>query len=188
MILKQYGITYKQLSADYLEMLRGWRNAPEVTQFMQIRAFITPEMQLKWFNSINNACNYYFIINAEGKDVGLVHCKNINQNEKNGEIGIFISDIQFKKSKVFLYASMTILNFSFNCLNLEKVNAKVIDSNESFLKIINKLNFELTNNKEEDIKSQIFSLSKENYMLLFEKYSLINKLLSFEDMNLEIIS
>jgi len=187
MILKQYGITYKRLNTEHLEMLREWRNNPEITQFMQKRAHITPEMQLRWFASINNNNNYYFIIQAEGKDIGLINCKNISHKAKNAEIGIFISDASFKKSKVFLYASMTILNFSFNFLKLKEIFAKVIDSNEAFLKIIHKLNFEFADSKGEDVKSQIFSLSKDNYLLLFEKYALINKLLTFEEMNLEII-
>ena len=60
MIVRKYGITLRRLALEDIELVRQKRNSQEIRQVMHFKDEITPEMQLKWFESINNFENYYF--------------------------------------------------------------------------------------------------------------------------------
>ena len=91
--LSQYGVTLKRLELNDIEEVRKWRNLHYIQNKMQYKEDISSEMQLIWFNSINNNLNYYFIIiNEKGKRVGLINSKDVDLKQKNGEGGIFIYD------------------------------------------------------------------------------------------------
>ena len=69
--LSQYGVTLKRLELNDIEEVRQWRNFNHIQNKMQYKEDISSEMQLIWFNSVNNKLNYYFIIIDEtGKRVG----------------------------------------------------------------------------------------------------------------------
>ena len=186
MIIRQYGITYRRPEESDLEMLRQWRNAPAIVQHMDNKTHITAEMQQAWFKSVNNKQNYYFIIYADSLPVGLVHCKNIDYNLSTGEVGIFISNSDYLRSKTFLYASMTMLNFSFEHILLKNVIIKVMESNHMFLKIVSRLNFKPIQKPDALNKSYTFILTATDYKALFEKYGVITKMLSAEDGELRV--
>lgn len=54
MIISKYNIRYIRLQEEDIELVRKWRNHPSITKYMVYREEITPEMQKKWFASINN--------------------------------------------------------------------------------------------------------------------------------------
>ena len=78
MIIKKFGITFKRLEKNDIELLRQWRNAPSISQYMEYREHITPEMQEEWFESVNNNNNLYFIIEYKGKKIGPTNGKDID--------------------------------------------------------------------------------------------------------------
>jgi len=41
------------MTHDDIEMVRRWRTSPEIAQFMLYREPITPEMQEKWYASLD---------------------------------------------------------------------------------------------------------------------------------------
>ena len=88
MKLEKYGIILKRLTYDKIELVRNWRNDPKISQYMEFRDYITLEMQEKWFQKINNDNNFFFIIEYEGKEIGIANIKDIEYKEKTGEAGI----------------------------------------------------------------------------------------------------
>jgi hypothetical protein len=62
MILNKYGVTLELLSADKIEKVRNWRNDPKISDHMDFRGFITNEMQIAWYNTLDKNTNYYFIL------------------------------------------------------------------------------------------------------------------------------
>ena len=102
--LTGYGVTLRRLTHDKIEKLRQWRNDPKIQQYMNYREYITSEMQERWFQTINNDNNLYFIIEYEGKEVGIINIKDIDYENKRGERGIFIYDDDLDaKFKINLY-------------------------------------------------------------------------------------
>ncbi|MDP4280659.1 MAG: hypothetical protein Q8867_00775, partial [Bacteroidota bacterium] len=100
MYYSKYGITIHLLKESDIELVRQWRNAPHIKANMEFRENITPEMQKKWFDSINNIHNFYFIIEYKNEKIGLTNGKNLDFENLTGEAGIFIYDKKYYKTSV----------------------------------------------------------------------------------------
>ena len=166
MTIKQYGIELIRLETQYIEMLRQWRNAPEIVQNMEYQEYITAEMQKKWFQNINNLNNFYFLIRRKENWVGMIHLSDVNYDLKETESGIFIGNPDFKQSTFPIMASLVTLDFAFNSLKLEKVYAKVNKNNERALSYNKGIGFRYV----EDAENKSFvllAITRGNY----KKYS-----------------
>ena len=149
MQLERYGVTLSRLPERDLELARTWRNDPKISQFKLFRGNITPEMQQEWFTKINNESNYYFIILAHHKKLGLTHIKDIDKNNNSGEIGMYICSDEYLGSIIPVKAVISLLDFAFDDLELDFVFSKVLRSNKRAIKFNKYLGFKLANNQEE---------------------------------------
>ena len=131
--LTGYGVTLRRLTHDKIEMLRQWRNDPKIQQFMVYRDYITPEMQEAWFQRINNDHNFYFIIEYEGREVGMINIKDVDYEKKTGEPGIFIYDDGLWNSDVGMRASFCFGDFVWGTLGLESMYIHVVATNKRAL-------------------------------------------------------
>ncbi len=172
MTIEQYGIKLRRVTFDDIEQIRIWRNQPEIRKRMAFKKYITKNMQEKWFKSINNKNNYYFIIHYEGKDIGVINCKNVNEKEAYGEGGIFISDPNYIGSMAPVFATLCLINAIFYVLKF---------SNKSFVQILQNNTVSISYNKsigyslipgQEKLKNQWYVLTKEDYEI---KAGKINK-------------
>src|SRR5687767_11424681 len=111
MILEQYGVRLVRLKEEDIELVRHWRNQGDIANYMEDRNHITREAQVKWFDSIDNKFNYYFIIVYDGKKIGLINSKNYDPKEGFGEGGIFIWDKEYINSFAAVFATLCLLNF-----------------------------------------------------------------------------
>jgi hypothetical protein len=114
--LKQFDVELHRLQEEDLELVRSWRNEAYISNQMIYRAFISEEMQRNWFQTINNAQNYYFIIVFKGHKVGLINAKDYNSEKGFGEGGIFIGDKDYEDSFAAVFASLCLLNFVYYLL------------------------------------------------------------------------
>jgi len=163
MRIEQYDIVLSRLTIEDIELVRHWRNHPDVRKYMAFRKYISPEMQLRWFNGINNALNYYFLIEYKGEKIGVINCKNVNTVDMYGEGGIFIWDRKYWESFVPVMASMCLINAVFEVLKI---------SNKSFIQILSDNHRAIRYNKQlgyvllpgqEKIKNQWYVLVAEDY-------------------------
>jgi len=170
--LSQYGVTLKRLELDDIEEVRQWRNFQHIQNKMQYKEEISSEMQLIWFNSVNNKLNYYFIIiDEKGKRVGLINSKDVDLKSKNGEGGIFISDRSVWNTVTPAVASIILLNFSICCLqSFDRSLITIIKSNTSAINYNNKLGYSVV--YEDDFVVRM-ELTKESYLHNVKAYSKI---------------
>ncbi|MEW6773426.1 MAG: GNAT family N-acetyltransferase [Bacteroidota bacterium] len=112
MIVKQYGITYKRVQENDIELIRYWRNRDFIRNTMQFQEYITPLMQKEWFKKINNRFNYYYILEYEEKKIGLINCKDTNE-QRVAEGGIFLWEKSYWNTMIPAYASLTMLEVIF---------------------------------------------------------------------------
>jgi len=78
------GLVIERLKEKDIELVREWRNSDKIRKNMLYQEIITPEQQLKWFHSINNFNNFYFIVEYKNRKVGLVNIKDINWEDRSG--------------------------------------------------------------------------------------------------------
>lgn len=137
--IEWHNIVCKRLETKHLEEVRKWRNTKKVNQYMRFREHISPEMQQNWFQSIDNAHNYYFIIEYEGKHIGLTHLKDTDFEKSVSEVGMFIWEDVFRNSYIPTMALSMLLDFAYYFLQLQntigihlKTNQRVITFYRSF--------------------------------------------------------
>ena len=167
--IKQYGVTLRRITEADIELLRNWRNQQSVKMYMDYRKYITPEMQKKWFESVNNKFNYYFIIEFEGKNVGLINAKNFSYENGFGEGGIFIADEEYINSFAAVFSTLCLLNFVFYKVKLCTVShARILRNNERARHYNMLIGYKLSPGQE-NIQNQLYTLHLSDYERMSEK-------------------
>ncbi len=67
-------IMLREVKPEDEELIRGWRNLPEVARYMFTDHCIAPDEHARWFKEVlNDPQRRLWIISAEGEDVGAVN-------------------------------------------------------------------------------------------------------------------
>jgi len=161
MIIEKYGILLRRLTQEDLELVRVKRNEDSVRNYMFYKKIITPEEQQTWFETINNIHNYYFIIEADGKKVGMINGKNIDYDHRTSEGGIFFWDEEYRNGLIASLASIILADFTFLLFEFNKTYAEVLASNKGQIQYNEFMGYELVRVEGEKL---IYVLTRENYL------------------------
>lgn len=129
MIIRKYGIELHRMKRDDIELIRVMRNRDDIRSRMFEQTVILPEQQEKWFMSVNNMHNYYFLIHYHEAKIGLIYGKNIDYKARENEGGIFIWDDSMIGSGIPTKASICLMELSFEFFLASKVHARVRKDN-----------------------------------------------------------
>ena len=168
MIISGYDIELARLRHGDIELVRNWRNSAHINRFMEYREYITPEMQKKWFRSIDNIHNNYFIIITKGEKIGLINGSQIDWQKKetlNG--GIFIWKDEYWDTLIPLFSSILLTDISF-LIGLERTFIKILRNNPKAIQFNKQLGYEILDGQQE-FENQQYVLTKENYYKKTEK-------------------
>jgi len=121
--LIKFSIKLRRICFDDLELIRTWRNSDYVNKRMVMNEYITKEMQEKWFESINNEYNYYFIAEFNNEKVGVINIKNINNNY--GEGAIYLASEKYENTGIVARIVMCFNDFVFENLKLNYICSHV---------------------------------------------------------------
>ncbi len=127
--LHGFGITLVRLSLEDIELVRSWRNDPRVAEYMVFRDHISEEDQKKWFRTTENPRNHYALIIHEGRKIGLTHVKNIDEERRSGEGGMFIVPEEYRNSVFSYRAAVVGTDWCFYEWGLREITGKVLQSN-----------------------------------------------------------
>lgn len=168
-VISKYGITLRPLTHDKIEMVRQWRNSPKIQQYMEYRQEITPEMQEAWFLKISTSGkDFFFIMEFEGKEVGLINIKDVDFEKKEGEPGIFIWDDDFLNCGASVRASLARNDFAWDTLKLERMVSHVLSDNKRAIRY-NKMQGFVLAPDQEGVYNQKYILEKANAIKSKEK-------------------
>jgi len=169
LILKQYGVTLTRIQEKDIELIRYWRNQSDIVNFMEYKNYIFPEAQKKWFASIDNKLNYYFIIEFENKKIGLINVKNYDRIAGFGEGGIFIWDKNYIGSFAAVFSSLCLLNFMLLKVSVSiKSRVRILSTNDSAIHYNKLLGYKLLQDQEKEL-NQLYELDVKDYLLIGEK-------------------
>ncbi len=143
LILSQYDVRLIRVQAEHLSLILRWRNNDWVRKNMFVQDILKEKDQLAWFNSINNASNYYFIIEYLGEKVGLIHAKNFSEEDGIGEGGIFIGEYDYLETWASVMASICLLNFIFAKTNINRSMVRVQAHNRGAISYNLKLGYKI---------------------------------------------
>ena len=172
LILAQYDVRLIRVQPEHLGLILRWRNSDGVRKNMFVQDLLQEKDQLAWFHSINNASNYYFIIEYLGVKVGLIHAKNFSEEEGIGEGGIFIGENEYLETWASVMASICFLNFIFSKLEINQSIVRVQAQNISAISYNLQLGYKI---EFEDANEIRMMLDKADF---FQKYNLFKSTLS----------
>ena len=161
LILSQYDVRLIRVQAEHLTLILRWRNNDWVRKNMFVQDILQEKDQLDWFNSINNASNYYFIIEYLGEKVGLIHAKNFSEEDGIGEGGIFIGEHDYLETWASVMASICLLNFIFAKTNINRSMVRVQAHNRRAISYNLKLGYKIDF---EDANELRMILDKEDFL------------------------
>ena len=180
MIVKKYGIELHRLKIEDVELVRQKRNEKAIREKMFYQKIITFEEQKKWFESINNIYNYYFVIHYNNKKVGLIHGKIHSFEEGIAEGGIFIWDEETYNSIVPVISSVCMADITFFIMNMKKTIADVRIENKIALDYNLKLGYEVVSEHAKENRLRL-ELTKDNYLKKARKIRGIVKKIGEDD-------
>ena len=169
MEITKYGVTLRKLTVEKIEMLRNWRNDPKIVQYMEYKEYITPEMQQKWFEKINNIYNFFFIIVVDNKEIGLINVRDIDYDKAEGEAGIYIYDDNSYNSTISFQATFALYDFCFENLKLNRTIAHILKDNKRAIKYNKLIGYKIAINQE-NVNNQLYYLQKDDYISSRENF------------------
>ena len=135
-------VTLKKLKEPYLELVRSWRNNPEIRQYMYSSNYISEENQKRWFNSIkNDNTKAYYVIHYNDIPVGVVNLTDIDLINKKCSWGLYIGDMNVRGKGIASKVEQMVFDIVFNQLNLNRLEGEVFADNTKVIKLHEKNGF-----------------------------------------------
>ncbi|MBC5841486.1 GNAT family N-acetyltransferase [Flavobacterium sp. F-380] len=155
MDFSKFGITFKPLNHDNLEMVRVWRNSDDVRIFMQFQEIITAEQQVNWFINLDKTKNFYFVAYKDGKSFGVFNIKDVDFEKMTGESGVFLKNKDSWEGDAGMRGALVLINFAFENLKLEKLICHVLKTNLKVLTFNKYLGFNISKSDSESISYEL---------------------------------
>lgn len=133
-----------------------WRNDSDVFKYTinTYNHIITIESELEWIKRvIVNTDEYRCAIIADDKYVGNIYLTNICNN--SAEYHIFIGEKSYWGKGVAQKASIEIMRYGFEHLNLKKIALEVHQQNNTAIRLYEKLGFVVVEEKSNFITMEI---------------------------------
>jgi len=165
-IITKYGISLIRLKREHIELVRQKRNLPHIQEKMIYKKKVSKWQQKRWFESINNLYNYYFLIQYNGDFIGLVNGKNADFDNMTMEGGVFIWDKTYWNSIVPMMATIIMHDCSFFISKFKTLTAKVEINNAKALQFNKSLGYKIVQSNKEFFQME---LTIEGYLMATEK-------------------
>lgn len=115
-----------------LPLLVRWRNAKENWRFFFNKFPLSISGQLEWYRRLNadKAKLIFVICLKDGRPIGTIGLDHIDFCNQSAEFGNFLIGENEFRSKGFAIESLELLfNYSFKCLNLNRLYLEMYESN-----------------------------------------------------------
>ncbi|MBY6269980.1 UDP-4-amino-4,6-dideoxy-N-acetyl-beta-L-altrosamine N-acetyltransferase [Parageobacillus thermoglucosidasius] len=131
----------EDMNSSHLEMVLNWRNQEHIRAVMFHDRVISLEEHRKWFDRVKrDKRTIVKIFYLENVPVGVVNFTNIDFENGKCSWGFYIGDQSAPKGSGTLMGYLA-LNFIFDELNIRKLCAEIIDSNERSIRYHQRLGF-----------------------------------------------
>jgi RimJ/RimL family protein N-acetyltransferase len=142
MILSGFGVQLEQLGIARLELVRQWRNHPDIRKKMFDQTHITEAMQLAWYERLQTSPDQYFVVtDSQAHPFALINTRNTDVVAGTCEIGLFIGDPQFKGGIQVVAASFVLLDWLFEIRKFPLVWCRCQPTNQQALRYNQALGF-----------------------------------------------
>ena len=175
MRISNYGVELISMTDSDLEMVRAWRNQPDVSGYMFFQEEITEERQKEWFDSLNESDVYLMIVN-QGKKIGVINVKNIDWWKRTGEAGIFIGDLAYRNSPLSMQAIFAMMDAFFYEFRFKALKATVKSDNENAIDFNQQLGYKVLSESGDKVNMECYrspyTEARTKFAIVLSKYCL----------------
>jgi RimJ/RimL family protein N-acetyltransferase len=143
MEFERYGIRLRRMEETDLARVLRWRNAPHVRAEFEYQDEISPEQHAQWFDSLHPARDFYFIFSSAGKEAGVVHVKEFDEDSGIGEAGVFTGETAYLGTQVPVLAVLAMMDLMFEEMGVLRLRAKMRADNKAILHFNRMLGYEI---------------------------------------------
>lgn len=134
--------TLRDITPNDQEMIREWRNRPEIRKYMYTDHEIGAQEHAAWFSRIlNDSSRKYWIITCGGEDVGLVNLYNIDNRNHHCYWAFYTASQNARGKGIGSFAEFSILRIVFDEMNLQKLCCEVLAFNQAVINLHKKFGF-----------------------------------------------
>lgn len=134
------------LEKEHVETVKKWRNDEEIRKYFFNYHFINQVQQEEWFERYckDNKQIIFAIIESESNNfIGTIGLSNIDHFNQRAELGTLIGNNNYWGKGFATKASLIVLNYAFNNMNLNKIYCQILDSNTGSIKKNEKVGFKI---------------------------------------------
>jgi len=129
-------LTFEKLKPKYLDIVRNWRNSPEISKYMYTEHIISENEHKTWFqNSILTKKQLFWVVILDNKPVGAVTIFNIDERKKRGFWGYYLAEIESRGKGLGKIIEFNVMHYVFDILKMNKLCCEVLSFNELVIKI-----------------------------------------------------
>jgi len=173
-VLNDYGVVLRQLTHDKIEMVRQWRNSPQIQQTMFFQDEITPDMQARWFMSLDPRRDLYFIISYKNDELGVINVKSIDFDNRSGEAGVFVYEERYLATDIAYRAHLVLFDYMFGQQGLKCIYSHIRRDNQKALRFAQFMG-SLPDEERSTEDGLFLTLTFENYLNNPNRKRFINK-------------
>lgn len=122
----------KPITENDTDLIIKWRNNINVKKNFIFQEMFTKEIHLNWLKTnVFMGKTAQFIINYNEIPIGSTFLRDIDFNNNKSEFGIFIGEDNYRGKGLGTQATLNILRYGFEKLNLNKIFLRVLSNNTS---------------------------------------------------------
>jgi UDP-4-amino-4,6-dideoxy-N-acetyl-beta-L-altrosamine N-acetyltransferase len=135
-------IVLTDMTQDDIELVRSWRNSPDVAKYMYTESQITVEQQQKWFTSIKDDLSVkYWIIQYNNAPIGVASLYGINQSLSSCYWAFYLGDASIQGAGIGSKVEFNVIDYVFDAIKLNKLRCEVITFNDKVISMHEKFGF-----------------------------------------------
>ncbi len=135
-------IALREITLKDQEMIRTWRNLPEVSRYMYTSHVIGPEEHARWFRRIlEDPTRSYWIVAHSGEDVGLVNLYDIDEANRRCWWAFYLASEPARARGAGGFVEYRILEHVFEDRGFNKLCCEVLASNHSVIEMHKRFGF-----------------------------------------------
>jgi diamine N-acetyltransferase len=166
--IQAYGMELRRLQRGDIELVRQWRNHPDVSRHMLSAEHITREQQVAWFEQVSNATDraiylaYYKGVPTAFASVTCESGHPIGESEEM-EAAIYLAPESPCRGNLLAFAPALALNDAcFGMLHCQCLVAKVRRENDAALRFNTQMGYQETGRDDELIYLELERTNYEN--------------------------
>jgi UDP-4-amino-4,6-dideoxy-N-acetyl-beta-L-altrosamine N-acetyltransferase len=145
--ISEFSVELRPLQRQQLEMLRQWRNDPQIAAPMLQQQLISADMQQQWFARIQHDKHQaQFVIYYKDEAIGACNLKSADGRElgqsETIESGFYLAHPRFRGTLLAFFPALALNQYCFERLNCTTLLAQVKLSNSAALRFNEKLGYQ----------------------------------------------